>query len=389
MKILHIANGDDCLGSARCLYELLERELQEGIIPIVVTPTCNNMNKWCNDRNIENVSIKYYGFMYPMHDNFGMAKYFIRKKQYHKSINNAVNEIAKMIDLNTIDLIHTNNCLIDFGKKISDKYSIKHIWHLREGGIKPLFLKPYLKNYIPYMEAGNCKFLAVSLATRDEWIKLGIDKNRIITIYDGIEIHELCQRSNNRKNLNIVMCGAINETKGQMMLVNALSKLDGNILKKIHVDIYGNCTKSYMKKLTKQIKKLNLEEVIIFKGFISNVWNVLGDYDVGINCTNFEAFGRVTIEYLMSGMPVIVSNTGANPEIINNEKFGKVFKYGDIDDLAQSISFMLENICSYKKNDKILNKYAIKNYSIEKNSHKIIELFKNECLQSEDRGTIK
>ena len=35
MRILHIANGDDCLGSAKCLYELLEYEN-------IMVYTCSN-----------------------------------------------------------------------------------------------------------------------------------------------------------------------------------------------------------------------------------------------------------------------------------------------------------------------------------------------------------
>ena len=45
MRILHIANGDDCLGSAKCLYELLEYENKTSwCTPVVITPHKNKMN---------------------------------------------------------------------------------------------------------------------------------------------------------------------------------------------------------------------------------------------------------------------------------------------------------------------------------------------------------
>ena len=61
LTVLHISNGDDCLGSAKCLYDILSYETsQQDIKPIVLTPFQNKMNEFCNKLNIENYAK--YGF---------------------------------------------------------------------------------------------------------------------------------------------------------------------------------------------------------------------------------------------------------------------------------------------------------------------------------------
>ena len=39
----------------------------------------------------------------------------------------------------------------------------------------------------------------------------------------------------------------------------------------------------------------------------------------------YEAFGRVTIEYMMAGLPVIGRNGGATPEIIKENETGMLY----------------------------------------------------------------
>lgn len=380
MRILHIANGDDCLGSAKCLYELLEYENKTSwCTPVVITPHKNKMNEWCNNNQIENYSFNYYEFMYPVHDDKAWIKYPLRRIQYHINKMFIWKSINKIKKIKKIDIVHTNNSLTDFGKIISNKLDIPHIWHLRECGLEGLALTPYINNYIEYMIDGTTIFIAVSEAVKKEWVKLGISNELIKTIYDGVSIPKdlIIENKKNEGKIKFVLVGAYNDTKGQMQIINALKNLDTSILSKITIDFWGIGTENYTELLKNKIKQFNLEKYIHMKGYTDNVWNTLKNYDVGFNCTKYEAFGRTTVEYLISGIPVIAANLGSNIELINDVKFGKLYEYSDIDDLKKTIVYFVNNIEGYKENKKNLSLQCKDIYSSANNANKMLYLYKN------------
>lgn len=162
-----------------------------------------------------------------------------------------------------------------------------------------------------------------------------------------------------------------------MQIINALKNLDTSILSKITIDFWGIGTENYTELLKNKIKQFNLEKYIHMKGYTDNVWNTLKNYDVGFNCTKYEAFGRTTVEYLISGIPVIAANLGSNIELINDVKFGKLYEYSDIDDLKKTIVYFVNNIEGYKENKKNLSLQCKDIYSSANNANKMLYLYKN------------
>ena len=63
---------------------------------------------------------------------------------------------------------------------------------------------------------------------------------------------------------------------------------------------------------------------INFLGPRTDVHSMLGNYQIGLMCSKSEGFGLVTAEYMHAKLGVIASNTGASPELIDNEITGLV-----------------------------------------------------------------
>jgi len=55
-----------------------------------------------------------------------------------------------------------------------------------------------------------------------------------------------------------------------------------------------------------------------------------------------EAFGLVALEGMATGIPLIVSSAGALPELVDSS-CAKVFKFGNVQELAQAITFALDH----------------------------------------------
>ena len=70
---------------------------------------------------------------------------------------------------------------------------------------------------------------------------------------------------------------------------------------------------------------------------------ILQRSDVGLMLSTNEAFGRVTVEYMMQNLAVIASDTGANPEIITNGETGLLYELGDVESLADKMKSLIED----------------------------------------------
>ena len=94
--------------------------------------------------------------------------------------------------------------------------------------------------------------------------------------------------------------------------------------------------------LRRQVSLLNLDSVVDFPGPMlpEEIAHVLCEFDVLVlpsrtTPTWKEQLGRVLIEAMASGVPVVGSNSGAIPEVIGDA--GLIFPEGDQDALAERL----------------------------------------------------
>ena len=92
---------------------------------------------------------------------------------------------------------------------------------------------------------------------------------------------------------------------------------------------------------------------------------------MAIMCSHNEAFGRVTIEYMLSGLPVIAYNGGATPEIIEDNVSGLL--YNTIPEMVSCIKRLefdkeLRSTIGRNGRQKILDNFSENQYISKVNS---------------------
>lgn len=378
MRVLYFMNHADEGGAALALYDLIENlKYHKDIVPIIITGKKNKLNKMLDDIGIENYYAPFKNFI----SSYKKPKQIFRillliRYIFCKPL--ACYLIEKKINFNDIDLIHTNLDRIDIGAYFSKKYSIPHIWHIREHLDDDFEVVSIFKNYIEHMEKYNSTYIAISNSVREKWISRGLPRKKIKLIYDGVKPNNLIKISHNYKdNMRIVFLGGYYKNKGQEFFIEALNKLPDKIRNDIQVDFYGNGNKSYVEYLENKVKKYNLTNLNLY-GYDSNIYDKLDEYNVGINCSKAEGFGRITVEYMLSGVCPLVSNTGANCELVEHESTGYIYKYNDLDDLVDKIVTINNSIKSGKIYDINSNarKKAITEYTIEQHCRRTVKLYK-------------
>ena len=207
----------------------------------------------------------------------------------------------------------------------------------------------------------------------NNYVKENIGKSaNVIRIYNGVINDKSLRIKFNESNiLQICVVGALSEGKNQIELLKA-----ANLLKEsnsnFHITIVGN-GEEYKNILSDYIKHNNLEQYITFLGYRNDVSNILDSMDVGVICSKAEGFGRVTVEYMFSSMPVIGADCGGTSEIIANNETGFLYTPGDYKQLSDIIYDFINNRNLLQKMGSSAYKYACNNFYLEKNTDYIFE----------------
>jgi len=183
-------------------------------------------------------------------------------------------------------------------------------------------VSPYVESKIKYFTLGKCV----------EVIPNGVGEE-----FFHIESNNIPYRL-----LNV---GGIEPRKGLLNLIKAillireeLPQVELHIIGKIRDLIYCNILMNY-------VKSNNLEKNIIFSGNVSKeiLMREIGECSVFVFPSQEESQGIVLLEAMAAGKPIVATNRGGIPFIVDNSQTGIIVEYGDINALKDAIMNLLNN----------------------------------------------
>lgn len=198
---------------------------------------------------------------------------------------------------------------------------------------------------------GVNNFIAVSNKTKYDWVSRGYREDIIDVVHNGISL-QLYKPTNEfpltRKEWNLTedarvisYVGRLDKTKGLETLIKAFALLVKNGTK-TKLLIAGKPVvqgEDYKKSLEQLSTDLGIENYVDFLGHVTNTTSLYQVSDVTVLPSLWsEPFGRVIIESMACGTPVVASRTGGIPEILTGEFARGLFKPGDEQDLADSLN---------------------------------------------------
>ncbi|MCC6264010.1 MAG: exopolysaccharide biosynthesis polyprenyl glycosylphosphotransferase [Bryobacterales bacterium] len=90
-------------------------------------------------------------------------------------------------------------------------------------------------------------------------------------------------------------------------------------------------------------KSLNLEERIVWSGYLPDPSAALARAHVFVLATHSEAFPRSILEAMRAGLPVAASDVGGVPEAVSDGRTGFLAPVGDPEALSAAIAELIEN----------------------------------------------
>ncbi len=339
MRVLYIVDEGNVGGAAHSFVEVMLQMKRLGVEPIVVNSMPNDLNDFLNKESVENYSVGHKPALTPFFFKFPKAPLvrILFAWRYLKARKTAINTVTKRIDLNTIDLIHTNSARNDLGCYLSKLCHKPHVVHFREFAdldFNCALLNPF---YYRMMNRHSARFITISDAVQRHWVKKGLDANKMNTVYNGIHYQDITVSLDENKwneDLRMVITGGVFPTKGQHLAVEAMCKLPKEIRKHFTLDVIGWSSEEYVKEMKRKATNNGIAEQVHFLGSRNDVPSLLGNYSIGLMCSKAEGFGRTTAEYMHARLGVIASNSGANPELIENYETGLLFESGNAESLS-------------------------------------------------------
>jgi glycosyltransferase involved in cell wall biosynthesis len=141
----------------------------------------------------------------------------------------------------------------------------------------------------------------------------------------------------------IGIAGNIQEWKGQHVVVEALGLLADQAA--LHCVIAGGVHRAgetYAAELRARLHALGLADRVHLIGFRADIPDVMNAWDVVVHASvRPEPFGRVILEGMLLGKPVVATAAGGVPELIEDGRTGVLVPPGDAPALANALRRLL------------------------------------------------
>jgi len=216
----------------------------------------------------------------------------------------------------------------------------------------------------------------------DIYKKHGLKKN-ITPISNGINTEIFNQNNDGeylRKRFNlpkkniVLTAGRMTPEKNLEVLINAIPF----VINKINAHfLFVGSGGEYKQKLQNLVNELKIDKFVTFTSFLE--WkdypNIFTISDIFTLPSEFELQSIVTLEAVASGLPVVVVNKGALPELANSDN-GFVFEPKNSKDLAEKIVTLLSDEKLKRQMSKNSLK-LVKNHSLKSVAKQYLKAYEN------------
>ena len=154
------------------------------------------------------------------------------------------------------------------------------------------------------------------------------------------------RRDKGEQNLQrILYVGVLTPLKGVHQLVNAFVPIAGEFSEARLVIVGRAQNRNYAEALRRQVCNLDLDERVEFRQAMAQselaIW--MGNAAVLVLPSSSEGLGRVIVEAMAAGTPVIGSDVGGIPDVIEDRVSGFLVPPGNEEMLSERIRWILEN----------------------------------------------
>ena len=251
--------------------------------------------------------------------------------------------LSRLIATTRPDVVLTNTIVSPIGAIAAKLRGVDHAWYIHEfGDIEPGLTFCFGRAFSLWIiRKFSAMLIFNSKAVMAHFPELGLADTRLLhppakALSFGLE-HKV-------NGLQLLLVGGLSPAKRQDQAIRAVALLRKDGIP-ASLMIAGAGYKEYELYLRDLIEELGLGDSVAMMGHVEDPSSCYARASVALMCSPNEAFGRVTVEAMTAGLPVVAARSGGTVDLVQNGYNGLLYEPDDVDDLAEKIRALYLNPC--------------------------------------------
>jgi glycosyltransferase involved in cell wall biosynthesis len=309
------------------------------------------------------------------------SPFFVISFLWHLVLSGSIFKLNKILRENNIHLIYCADNISKLIGGIAGKMAgVKVVAHCHDDFKEDTMGKTMRMFYLMLLD----RILTVSDKVKKFFTVKKKGFRKAITVYNGIDtdifnpqnVSEDLRNELGLKKENIVIgsIGVIEKDKGHRYLVESILRLKAEGIPNVVCVICGtgpeeSCLKEF-------VRAKGLDSEILFLGFRTDIPRVLKALDIfALMSLTIESFSMAAVEAMAMEVPVIATNIGGLPEVVEDGKTGILVPPGDVNALCGAIKYLVKNQEARLKMGANGRARVLEKFTIEQNVRKTEDVF--------------
>lgn len=218
------------------------------------------------------------------------------------------------------------------------------------------------------------KVITISEGIRQVLLQEGVPEERVTCVHSAVDTEQYQPIQNGEdatwfreefglqdNSLVIANLAQMIKRKGQEVLIGSFASI---------VEDFPHAVLMLFGKGPKQedyqalVKDLGLQDKVIFPGFRTDIGRILPNVDVVVHPATMEGLGVALLQSAACGKPIVATDAGGIPEIVEHDLNGYLIEVGDGDELSHYVRLLLGDNALRQKlghagRDKVLSEFSI------------------------------
>jgi len=242
------------------------------------------------------------------------------------------------------DLIHSSTLVTAEGPLLARKLGIPHLYHGREliGPGQPYQFYRF-DRWVKQQLAASSAIIANSQVTLANY-KQFFPEQHLRYIPNGVPVNSFTPKFHEERTPVVVgMVGNLTTRwKDHPRLVDlALACLERGL--PVEFRMYGqlpNPEDEYVRGMREKIEKAGAESQIRMMGFVSDPALIMQELDILVHATPHESFGRIFVEAMAGGLPLVAAKGGGALDLVRPNETGYLFETNS--DAVEALTRLVE-----------------------------------------------
>lgn len=210
----------------------------------------------------------------------------------------------------------------------------------------------------------------------ENWLRnvIHVGKRNVQQIYNGVDVDKFSPKGRSaelqfgrpgRDPVVIGTVGRLDRIKNFDLLLHAFAKLaaDGaRFHDTLRMVIVGDGPE--LQRLRNLASELGVQDIVLMPGKRTDIANLLRAMHLFVLPSRNEGISNTILESMSTGLPVIASDVGGNPELISDGENGALVPANDVDALAAAIERYLDDPALVDAHGAAARERAVRHFSL-------------------------